>query len=190
MKATSWGFKSPPSHHQAEPGRNLRPEPGLFFCPPLAAGAVSILSPFTRLSLDAIRVLSPAFSFASPLAAWAVSILLPFKISDCFCSRDFCNIPSLFTFLWDLGKVNQDKRNHSSVIKHKTGPEIPLRESRTCFYKERVLQPGKGSPAGEKITCRRFPPRSAKLRLLRGEDPLPARSQRRAESHKRGPDRG
>ena len=141
-------------------------------------------------SRTAIRVLSPAFSYASPLAAWAVSILSPFKISDCFCSRDFCNIPSLFTFLWDLGKVNQDKRNHSSVIKHKTGPGIPLRESRTCFYKERVLQPGKGSPAGEKITCRRFPPRSAKLRLLRGEDPLPARSQRRAESHKRGPDRG
>ena len=225
MKATSWGFKSPPSHHQAEPGRNLRPEPGLFFCLPLAAGAVSILSPFTRLSLG-LRCRSgcrvpvahnkapteagaetgantlpagephcnsrpePGLFFCPPLAAGAVSILSPFKISDCFCSRDFCNIPSLFTFLWDLGKVNQDKRNHSSVIKHKTGPGIPLRESRTCFYKERVLQPGKGSPAGEKITCRRFPPRSAKLRLLCGEDPLPARSQRRAESHKRGPDRG
>ena len=39
---------------------------------------VSIPSPpFTRLSLDALRVLRPAFSFASLLATGAVSILLP-----------------------------------------------------------------------------------------------------------------
>ena len=118
------------------------------FTSPLAIEAVSILlPPPTRLSLDALRVLCPAFSFASPLAIGAdiYSIAAahqaePRRTLRSVLSFFFCFISHDWSDIYSIAAIHQAEPGsplplRSVLIRSPPGSRTALRVLRPALRK-------------------------------------------------------